>query len=246
MGLCVLGLEGPHHGCRFGVRENETFESASLIKLLILAELLRRVDRGEAHLGEKLQVERKDIVPDSEMIEAHEVPCSLSVERLAGGMITVSDNTATNLLMKRLGAGEVNALARELGLGNTTLGREMMDFDARSRGEDNFTSASDMALLLEKIWHGELLCAGSRTFALEMLKHQRITSRVPMVLPHGAHFAHKTGDLEGVENDAGIVILPGRSYVLVVLTKGDLEKAYPLLEQVTAAVAEAFSETLPL
>lgn len=241
MGLCVLGLEGPHEGCRFGVRENEAFESASLIKLLILTGLLRQSDRGEIHLDEKLQIEQKDVVPDSEMIEDHEVPCSLPVERLAEGMITVSDNTATNLLMDFLGAGEINALARELGLKSTRLDRKMMDFDARSRGEDNFTSASDMVLLLEEIWRGDLLSAGSRKLMMEMLMRQRITSRVPVVLPHGARFAHKTGDLEGVEHDAGIVILPGRSYALVILTKGDVDKTAPLLEWVTASISEVFS-----
>jgi beta-lactamase class A len=72
-------------------------------------------------------------------------------------MIRVSDNTATNLLISRLGMDRIGALAQEFGLRHTALRRRMMDFGALARGQENTTSASDMANLLAEIWGGSLL-----------------------------------------------------------------------------------------
>ena len=85
------------------------------------------------------------------------------------------------------------------------------------RGEENTTSASDMAALMLEIWAGPALTRESRGFALGLLLGQRLVSKIAVPSPPGARHAHKTGELEGVENDAGIFLLPGRSFVLAVL-----------------------------
>ncbi|MDQ3302442.1 MAG: class A beta-lactamase-related serine hydrolase, partial [Actinomycetota bacterium] len=106
----------------------------------------------------------------------------------------------------------------------TALRRGMMDFGARLRGE-NTTSASDMVALMREIWAGSALTGGSRGFAFELLLDQRLTSKIDVPIPTGARYAHKTGDLDGVENDAGIVLAPGRSFTLAVLVEGDVGRA---------------------
>ncbi len=208
-----------------GVREDEVFPSASLIKVLVLAELLRRADSGRLSLEDEILVEREDFVEDSGMLDALRLPAEISYRRLVGGMIRVSDNAATNVLISRLGMGRIDALAREIGLHRTTLRRKMMDFGARARGEENTTSASDMAVLMGEIRGGTLLSPGARSFALGLLLGQRLTSGLPIMLPAGARYAHKTGQLEGVENDAGIVLLPDRTFALAVLVQGDVGRA---------------------
>jgi beta-lactamase class A len=237
VGVCAAGLEGPLAGVGFGFGEDEVFPSASLIKVLVLAELLRQADSGSLSLADEVLVGFGDLVEDSEMLEARELPAPVSCRDLAEGMITVSDNAATNLLIRRVGAGNVNALADGIWLRRTALRREMMDFGARSRGEENTTSASDMVALMREIWAGSTLTNGSKDLALRFLSDQRLSSKVRVPSLPGARYAHKTGELEGVENDAGIFLVPGRSFALAVLVEGNVEGAEaPVAE---APVAEA-------
>ncbi len=220
-----MGLEGPLAGVGFGLADREAFPSASLIKVLVLAELLRQADAGLISLEEELVLWPEDLVEDSEMLGAVSLPARVSLGGLAGGMITVSDNTATNGLIRRLGMDRINALAGGLGLRRTSLRREMMDFEARSRGEENTTSASDMVALMREIWAGPGLTRESRELALGLLLGQRLVPSITFPAPPGARYAHKTGELDGVENDAGLLLVPGRSFALAVLVEGNLGRA---------------------
>ena len=241
--MSAAGLEGPLAGVALGFGENEAFPSASLIKVLVLAELLRRADSGSLSLAEEVCVGPGDLVEDSEMLEARELPAPVSCWDLAEGMITVSDNAATNLLIRRVGAGNVNALAGGLGLRRTSLRRAMMDFGARSRGEENTTSASDMVALMREIWAGSTLTDGSRNLALGLLLGQRPLSKIRVPLPPGARYAHKTGELEGVEHDAGIVLVPGRSFALAVLVEGDVGRAAAPVSEALRALCGFYAGT---
>src|SRR5918998_2196131 len=222
VGLSVVGLEGPLAGVGFGVAEDETFPSASLIKVLVLVELLRRADLGLVSLGEEVIIRPEDLVDDSEMLGARRLPARVALGELAEGVITVSDNTATNELIRRLGMDRIDALAGELGLRRTSLRREMMDFGARLQGAENTTSASDMVALMRGIWAGPILTRESRRLALGLLMGQRLVSKIAFPAPPGAGYAHKTGELDGVENDAGILLVPGRSFAVAALVEGDV------------------------
>ncbi len=137
--------------------------------------------------------------------------------------------------------GRIQTLSRDLVLRNTYLRREMMDLEARARGEDNLTSASDMVVVLGEIWRGSFLSPESRALALELLLGQRIESKVPVALPPGARYAHKTGELDWVENDAGLVLLPGRTFALAVLVEGGVERAMPPVAAAVSIICEAFA-----
>ena len=243
VGVSAAGLEGPLAGVGFGVAEDEAFSSASLIKVLVLAELLRQADSGLLSLEEEVFVGPEDLVEDSEMLEARKLPAPVSCWDLAEGMITVSDNPATNLLIRRVGAGNVNALAGGLGLRRTSLRRAMMAFGARSRGKENTTSASDMVALMREVWAGSKLTDGSRNLALGLLLAQRLVSNIRVPLPPGAHYAHKTGELEGVESEAGIVLVPGRSFALAVLVEGDLGRAAAPVSEALRALCGFYAGT---
>jgi beta-lactamase class A len=222
VGVSVMGLDGEFEGSEVGVNEDEVFQSASLIKILILAELLRQVDEGVVSLDERL--------PGG------------SVGRLAGRMISVSDNAAANALIDRLGFESINSLARELGLEQTVLGRRMLDFEARARGKDNYTSASDMVELLSAIQGGELLSPASREFALSALESQQFDSKIPAALPPGTRVLHKTGELEGIEHDAGIVyVSQGDAFATAILTEGDPASSVAAIQRTAAAAHGAFS-----
>lgn len=222
IGIAVLGLEGDLEGKEAGVNEDLVFDSASLIKVLVLAELLRQVDEGSVSLEGPLG--------------------GATVRQLAESMITTSDNDATNLLIDRVGFGDVNGLASDLGLRNTSLGRYMLDFKARARGEDNYTSASDMVELLAAFWGEDLLSASSREFALSVLEHQSRNHKIPAGLPPGTRVAHKTGELENNEHDAGIVILPDRTFAIAVLTRGQNASGIAAIRESTRLAYGTFSK----
>ena len=241
LGFAAEGLEGPSAGCGVGVNEGLIFESASLIKVLILAEVLRRVDSGEISLKQRTEVRREDVVDYSEMVRGATVRDGFTVERLAEGMITISDNTATNVLIDLVGMENINSLARDFHMTHTKLGRKMMDFRSRSAGNHNLTSAADMVTLLGAIWGGGLLSPRSRTSALGMLEGQRSVTNIPAALPPGSRVAHKTGELGDIEHDAGIVVLPGRSFALAILTRGPAQARARTFRRVASAVYEDFA-----
>lgn len=241
LGFAAQGLEGPFAGREVGANEGLVFESASLIKVLILVEVFRRADFGEISLEQRTEVRSEDAVDYSEMVRGGTVRDGFTVEQLAEGMITVSDNTATNVLIDLVGMENVNSLARDLRMTRTKLGRKMMDFRSRSAGVHNLTSAADMVTLLGAIWGGVLLSPRSGRSALGMLERQRSATNIPAALPPGSRVAHKTGELGDIEHDAGIVVLPGRSFALAILTRGPAEAKSRTFRRVAAAVYEDFA-----
>jgi beta-lactamase class A len=95
----------------------------------------------------------------------------------------------------------------------------MMDFKYRKNGVENYTSAKDMALVMEKIYRKELINADVSKRSLELLKNQKINDRIPVKLPDGVTVAHKTGLERYVCHDVGIVFTEKGDYLIVVLTK---------------------------
>jgi beta-lactamase class A len=189
------------------VAAGRAFTAASLIKLPILAAAL---DSG-LPLGARLPV--RPPAPGSGILAHLADVADMSVRDLLTLMIAVSDNTATNVLIDRIGIEEVNAWCARLRLTATVLARRMMDEEARARGLENRTSAADVASVLARL--------ATSPFALAALEAQQFNDRLPRHLPPGFRLAHKTGELAGVRHDAGIVYPPrGAPVVLAVLTEG--------------------------
>lgn len=241
IGLYARSLEGPQAGQEVDFFADEPLPSASLIKLLVLGELLRRADAGLS-LSRTVALRPEALVGGSEMVSELDPPSRPTLRWLAQAMITVSDNTATNALIDLLTFHEINALARYLGLSNTLLGRYMMDTAARDRGEENYTSARDAAALLAELYKGELLSTDSRNFALGLLLAQRQPPGPPMNFPSGSRPAYKPGDLDDVRNCAALSLLPGRTFSIVVLVQGaSPHHAYPALDAATGEVCRCLA-----
>lgn len=141
------------------------------------------------------------------------------VENLVSKMITISDNEAANILVRKLGNGDaqagmekVNQFCANHGLTDSHMGRLMLDF---SSSEDNYTSVRDSAAFLRSVYHGRL--AGSDKM-LAYLKQQERTGKLPAGVPEGVKTANKTGELDNVENDVAIVYAEGHPYVISVMT----------------------------
>jgi beta-lactamase class A len=238
-----MDLEGPLAEVEFGVAEDEAFPSSSLIKILVLVALLRQAYSGKVSLGGEVVVGFEALVGGSEMLEARELPARVCWMELADGMITVSDNAAADRLDQRVGTDRINAPAGGLGPRRTLLRGEMMDFGAWLRGEENTTSASDMVALMREIWTGSVLTRETRELALRLLLGRRLVSKITVPLPPDARYAHKTGELESVENDAGSLLVPARSFAGAAPVEGDVARAATPVSEALRAPCGVYAGT---
>lgn len=217
-GRAAVYLEDIEAGEVFTVNPERVFPAASTIKVLILAALYAAAEAGIFSLDEEVAIASGNRVSGSGVLCELSPSLKLTVRDLATLMIIQSDNTATNQLIDLVGMECVNGLGRALGLKHTVLQRKMMDFAAARAGRDNLTSAGDLGRLLRLLHQGRVVSPAASAAMLATLKRQQIRDKLPALLPETAVIAHKTGDLPGLEHDAGIFYLPGKTYVLVVLT----------------------------
>ena len=113
----------------------------------------------------------------------------------------------------------LNGFFREQGLKGTSMTRKMMDFSGRKKGVENYTTAGDIAVMLEKMYRGSFLNASVSDQCMQMLLHQKMKDRIPRKLPRETPVAHKTGLERCVCHDAGVVFTPQGDFLVCVLTK---------------------------
>ena len=221
VGVAFISLADDARSPGFSIHGDMRLVSASMIKLLVLAEFLDEVEAGTLSMGDMYTLAADDIVGGTGSIQSAAVGTQYTLGELARLMISESDNIAANVLIERMGMDAVNAQAEKLGLENTQLVRLMMSDDAQEGHVENMMSAKDTATLLARIWRGQLVSAEASAFALEALEAQTDGTGIVQGLPDGVVFAHKTGTLAQVENDGGIVELDeGTPYVLTVFCAG--------------------------
>jgi beta-lactamase class A len=204
---------------QIGINQDRLFPSASLVKIPIMAACFSAANEGKIKLNEVLIFKAQDRSLGSGKLKEAPTGTKLSINKLIELMISESDNTAANMLIKRLGFDYLNSCFKRLRLNNTNICREMMDFKSRKAGRENFTTVSDLVSLLERIYHGRLINKFYSKMCLEYLKKQKIRDRIPAKLPPDTEIAHKTGLERGLCHDAGIVFVPGGDFLICVLTK---------------------------
>ena len=163
--------------------------SASVIKIPILVELMVQAQALEINLEDEYLLKEEDIVGGSGELQHLTPGHELTIKELAVEMIRVSDNTATNVLINKLGFDRINQLLEANGFTNTQLERLMMDFDAIKQGKQNYTSASEMNRLLRMILTSEILKPEFSQKALEILLKCEDSSTIPSQLPAGVRVA---------------------------------------------------------
>ncbi|MDF2674226.1 MAG: putative beta-lactamase [Clostridiales bacterium] len=214
---CSFVIKNLSSGELLSYGENEVISSASLIKIPIMGEVLRQVSEGSLSLEQRIIVNWEDKVPFSILTELS-TGNSYTLKDLITLMIIQSDNTATNILIDLVGMDSINNFICNNGLSSTVLGRKMMDFNARKEGRDNYTTAMDMANILEKIYNKELVNKDSSILMMDILKKQLDNSMIRLFIPEETVIAHKTGGLDGIEHDTGIVLSEECDYIISVLT----------------------------
>lgn len=223
-GVLGVAIEDLTTGQKVLLRADSVFPQASSIKIAVLAELYHQDQlavhgtSGKARLTDLYTMQSADLVVDSDIMGGLTPGVTRITNRdLATMMVAVSDNSATNVLIDRVGMDNVNALLDTLGLHNTRLRRKMMDIKAAAEGRENISTPQEMMTLLENIYNGKVLGKESTADFFKMLSTHK-SGFLTRKLPDDVQIANKPGELEAVRNDSGIVFLQNRPYIICVMT----------------------------
>lgn len=188
--------------------EEKSMLAASLIKLTVLVEVFNQIDKGILKKDDEFITNDNDKVPSCGALNYMHSGLKITIKDLYTLMIILSDNYATNILIDILGIENINKTIKDINLKKTILNRKMFDEDKSSKGIENYTSAKDMGILLEKMYSGELINRNYSKEMIDVLKNQRLNGKIPFFLHSEKakiEIAHKTGEDNNITHDVGIV-----------------------------------------
>ncbi len=205
----------------------DCFQAASIIKLPIFAAILLRAQEEAGLLEQRLLVRDAEKVPGCGALQHITGDREYDILSLCRLMITISDNTATNALIRRFGMEALNRDFQRLGLEKTRICRLLFDAEAAAAGLENLFQPEELARLLEKIYRKECISPEASRQLADVLSLQQINHKIPGRLPAGLRVAHKTGEDRGISNDLGIVY--GRRPCILVFASNNTD--VPVFEQ---------------
>lgn len=195
-------------GDTIAVNEELPMMAASVIKLPIMVECFLQIQAGRIQKDQIYILQNADKRPSCGSLNRMHEGLALTVEDLYNLMIILSDNSATNILIKLLGQAQINTSMKELGYKGIALNRLLFDREASERGIQNYVCAGEIADILEKLYKGILVSPEADAEMLEVLKEQRLNGKFPFHFVEKVPIAHKTGEDDGITHDAGILYGP--------------------------------------
>lgn len=225
------------------VIERGAIRSASTIKLWMLAALFDQIHQGKLTLNRQHTVSSGDIVGGTGIIQNAGAGSVYTLEGLAKLMMTHSDNTAMNILVDYVGFDVVNEFIRQQGFSQTRLQRKMLDEAAIRQGRDNYISAGETGLLLQKMYHRQLLSPEFDTQMMNILGEQTDKEHLEALLPATVRSYNKTGKFStyGIRNDVAIIETPKGAFSLIVLSQdGNEASQIDAMQRFGLAVYQTF------
>lgn len=231
------------------IEPDTSFHAASTMKVPVMIELFRQAEAGQLTLDEQLPVRnafhsivdgsvyQMDVSDDSDSKVYKAIGKTMTLRELCEAMITVSSNFATNLLIERIGATNVQQTVDRLGGTGVVVLRGVEDQKAFDKGMNNVTTARGLAAIMGRIGAGKAVSARADAQMIDILKRQTFTDGIPAGVPKGTPIAHKTGTITRIHHDAAVVYGP-RPYVIVVLVRGiqDQKVSGPLMASISREV----------
>lgn len=207
-------------GDTFGLNAEREFPSASTIKIQILAALAEAVADGRLSLDDRLPASPEIRLSGSGVLNWLDPDLELSLRDHAWLMIAVSDNSASNVLMNALGLAAINDVGHRLDVGATQLGRNFMDRNIPPGPPKNRATAQGLVNVLTAIYNDEVATPELCTWMRQLLADQQHRDRLARHLPEGVEYAGKTGTIEGIVHDCGVLSGPNGRIAVAVLTQG--------------------------
>ncbi len=233
-GKVAIAVKHLVSGESYSLLGDEPMATASLIKFPILLELYLQVSEGKLKLDDRVTLHDKDKVPGSGILKYHfSEGATFSVRDAARLMIAFSDNTATNLVLDRIGIDSTNKRMAAWGFPETRINAKVFLGSKTSVNRERSkkyglgsTTANETVRLLEKVHRGEVVSPAACKEMIEHLKNCQDKDCFPRFLPAGTAVAHKTGAVTGVRTDAGILYLKSGPVAVCVLTSGNVDKRW--------------------
>lgn len=256
VGITVRDLSS---GWTLSIRGDETFPSASLIKVPVLVALLDEVHAGRMALDEPITMVARDRVGGSGILKHMASGHRMTLEEAAWLMITLSDNTATNLLLDKLDIRTVGTKMEALGLPRSkihskTFRRETsIAMDSSVRYGLGVTTPDETVELLTLLHNGSAVSPALDSLAIAMLRANQDGAMLVRWLPPGVAVAHKTGSVDRARNDCGIVYAPAGPVAVCAMTRENEDSSYAVdaaphrvIARIGRAVFHHFNPSAPL
>ena len=243
MRMMVVELDS---GAYVQLGANQAIAAASTIKTPILVAFFQDVDAGKIKLDEQLEMTADVKVGQAGDLQYLPTGTKISALETATKMIVISDNTATNMIIKRLGGNvTLNQRFKSWGLTATVINNQLPDLEGT-----NTITTQDLVTLLSMIDLGKLVEPRSRDRFMDIMRRPITNTLLPQGIPDEARIIHKTGDIASSVGDAGIVDMPnGKRYAIAVMVKrpDNDQRANELIRQISRATYEHFRAggTLP-
>ena len=223
------------------INGSTSFPAASTIKVPILIAFFQDVDAGKIRLDEMLTMQQDIIAGGSGNLQYKPAGTQYAALEVVTKMITISDNTATNMLIARLGGMEaLNQRFRTWGLTTTTIRNPLPDLQGT-----NTTSPKELGNLMAIVSQGNLVSMPSRDLMLDILRRTQRDTLLPSGLGTGARIYHKTGDIGTMLADAGLIVVPtGKRYIAAVMLQRPENdpRAEKLISSISRAAYQEFSQ----
>lgn len=222
----------PLDGEATGFNEDLPLVAASVVKVPVMVEAFRQFRAGLLDPDEQVTIRPEDRMPSCGALTYLSDKVRPTLMDLTTLMIILSDNTAANLMIDRVGVDAVNRTMEERGVPGICLRRKFFQPQLAALGVTNTVTARGCGVLLEKMAKGELLGGEDDAQMLSILYNQRLNGKIPFFL-HGVKIAHKTGEDDGTTHDAAL-IQAKRPFVLCMLSNDVDVPEYERLMQDTA------------
>lgn len=215
-GIVGISLKDLLTGETFSVNGKQSFNPASVIKIPVMVEAFHQIEQGKLSMDDLLSLRFHNKVPGAGSIQYSREGTRFTVRKLIEEMITNSDNTATNMLIEKLGMYNINVYMDKIGMHHTVIKDPTML--CKKPGRFNLTTPEDMLLVMDKIYQGQVVSQKASAEMLEVMKRQHHKWGIARYLPRDVVIANKTGSLDFVRNDVGI-IMGDRPYILSIFCK---------------------------
>lgn len=198
------------------INADETYPTASIIKIPVLIEMFRAIESGQFKLYDRMTMSEFYRTGGSGSLQFKPANSEYNMDTLARHMIEESDNTSTNMIMSKIGGKHsVNRSLKNWGMKKTRIENWLPDL-----GGGNVSTAREMSVMLYNINNESLLNINSRESIIDYMSHVKNNRLIQAGLPKDAQFIHKTGDIGSMLGDAGIVYAPnGKRYVVTIFAK---------------------------
>src|SRR5215208_4440555 len=239
-GLYVWDLE---EDFGYGIRPEEQFFTASIIKVPIMVAVYRKVDAGELEFSQQIEIKEEDWAAGAGWLQWEKAGTKQTVGDLLLLMMTQSDNVAANALVRTVGgADHVNEVARSMGAEDTVLYQKVSSERGAVPALDNRSTPRDMATMMQQIAEGKAASEKSCGYMIDLMHENRLDWWLDEGLPPGVDAANKAGWLYRVYDEVGIVENDDRRYVIAILSKhgtADVYQGQDLIKNLSSAVWEA-------